>query len=136
MLPQNATIPGAVEIVQQAQLPTCTYHWNIKVDRIRGYTDGQIAMKQANYKILMTERFEHVIYSHGYGIELLELFGQPIPYCVSEIKRRVTEALLHDDRNLDVTRFEFDLSRKETVQVEFRVHTIFGEIEMNLEVPV
>ena len=135
MIPQNAAV-GAVDLVTPAQQPTWTYHWDIVADRIRGYTDSQIAMKQANYKILMTERYKYIIYGPNYGIELGDLFGQPIPYCVPEIKRRVTEALLYDDRNLAIDNFEFDLSIKETVKVKFWAHTIFGDIEMNLEVPI
>lgn len=136
MIPVNSAMPGAVDLTQAAQQPSRTYFWDIEADRIRGYTDEQIAMKQSNYHILMTERYKHEIYTPYYGIELADLFGQPIPYCIPEIKRRVTEALLHDDRNLSVGPFEFDTSTREVVKTKFWVHTIFGDDEMNLEVPI
>ena len=46
-----------------------------------------------------------------------------------EIKKRITEALVQDDRIKYVDGFEFDLSEKRTVNVKFTVHTIFGNVQ-------
>ena len=135
MIPKSNAQAG-LQILETVQQPTRTYHWDIEKDRIRGYTDGQIAMKQSNYHILMTERYQHVIYSWNYGVELAELFGKPRNYCVPEIERRVSEALLYDERNMAVDTFAFDLEERDTVAARFLVHTIFGDIEMDLEVPI
>ena len=53
---------------------TQTYLMNIESNRIRGYTDDLDAVRQTVYKILNTERYENVIYSWDYGIELEDLF--------------------------------------------------------------
>ena len=111
-------------------LPTKTHKMDLDGNRIAGFTDGQDAMKQAIYKILRTERYKYIIYSWNYGIELEDLFGMPVSYCVPEIERRIKEALLQDTRITDVDSFEFDTSKKGTVHVTFNAHTVFGTIEI------
>nr|DAL55772.1 MAG TPA_asm: Protein of unknown function (DUF2634) [Caudoviricetes sp.] len=64
-------------------------------------------MEQAVYKIVNTERYGYLIYSWNYGIELADLFGQPIPYVYAELQRRFEEALLADDRINAVQNFQF-----------------------------
>ena len=85
-------------------------------------------MIQAIYLILNIERYEHLIYSWNYGIELADLFGQPISFCIPEIKRRITEALMQDSRITGVDEFNFEHKRGK-VFTTFTVHTIFGDIE-------
>ena len=114
--------------------PTYTHKMNLETNIIRGYTDGQEAMEQAIYKILLTERFKYVMYSWNYGIELLDLFGMPVSYVCPELERRITEALTWDDRIESVDNFEFDLSKKGVIHVSFTVHTIFGDVEAEREV--
>ena len=103
---------------------------------INGHCDDYEAMIQAVYKILNTERYEHIIYSWDYGIELYNLFGKPTDYVCLELQRRISEALLQDDRITSVTDFEFDTSIRKTVQVKFTVHTIYGDIESEKAVNV
>ncbi len=114
--------------------PTQTYQMNADRAVIRGYTDGQEAMKQAIYKILLTERYQYLIYSRDYGIELLDLFGKPVSYVCPELERRISEALLWDSRIRQVTDFEFDFPKKGVVHVSFTAHTVFGEIRAEREV--
>ena len=60
--------------------PSLTYRMQTEEKRIRGHTDGLEAVRQAIYKIIMTERYQYVMYSWNYGIELLDLFGEPVTY--------------------------------------------------------
>lgn len=85
-------------------------------------------MKLAVFKILSTERYRYPIYSWNYGIELEDLFGQPIPYVYAELQRRITEALEADDRIISVTGFEFSHDDGD-VFAAFDVETIFGTLE-------
>ena len=55
--------------------PSLTYQMEMDSHRIRGYTDGLEAVRQAVYKIIMTERYQYIMYSWNYGIELQDLFG-------------------------------------------------------------
>ena len=105
-----------------------TYKLNLDESIIAGFVDGLEAMKQAIYLILNIERYEYLIYSWNYGIELNDLYGQPIPFVLPELKRRITEALVQDSRILGVDNFSFEIN-KGKVHATFTVHTIFGDVE-------
>lgn len=110
-------------------MPSKQHRMDLDKTRILGICDGLEAIKQTIFKILNTERYKYLIYSWNYGIELMDLFGQPTMYVCPEIERRVKEALLQDDRINAVDNFEFDISRKGVVSVTFTVHTIFGDLD-------
>lgn len=98
--------------------------------------DGREAMEQVIYKILNTERYRYVVYSWNYGIELMDLFGMPADYVCPVLEKRISEALLQDDRIMEVKDFVFDISRKGAVYAEFTVVTDVGEIEAGKEVAI
>jgi hypothetical protein len=127
MIPSaNNFLQSSFEIQSQ---PSKTYKMNIDEETIVGnITDDLEAIKQAIYKILNTERYQYLIYSWDYGIELQDLFGEQLPYVYPELKRRITEALLADDRITDVSNFEFTHKRGE-VSATFKVTTIYGSID-------
>lgn len=126
MIPStNSVLSTELKVEKQ---PTKTYKFNIENNTINGFCDNLEAMTQVVYKILNTERYKNIMYSWNYGIELLDLFGEPINYAVSELKRRITEALVQDDRIQSVDNFEFKTDRR-TVYMTFVVHTIFGDIQ-------
>ena len=104
-------------------------------DRINGFVDDLESVKQAIYLILSTERYKYIIYSWDYGVELVDLIGKPIPYCMSEIPRRVKEALLVDNRIEDVTDFQFE-RKGTTLHTTFTVVTNVGKVETRLEVDI
>jgi hypothetical protein len=92
-------------------------------------------MKQVIFKILNTERYEYPIYSWDYGIELKDLIGEPMPYVIPELERRIKDALEVDDRIDSVDEFDFDIDRH-NVTCRFTVHTIFGDLEEEMGVEV
>lgn len=104
-------------------------------DRIQGYTDGLDALKQAIYKVLNTERYEYPIYSFNYGIELENLIGKDPVYVQIELKRRIRECLLRDDRVTEVDNFRFEVAG-DTIQCTFDVHNVFGNITASREVTI
>lgn len=112
-----------------------TYRLDIANDRMLNSLDGLEAVKQAIYLILNTERYRHEIYSWNYGVELDELIGKPTSYVLPEIKRRVTEALMQDDRISSVDAFVFE-SAKNKVYATFTVRTIYGAIDSRKEVVI
>ncbi len=125
-------IPSTTAFLEQdfeiEEQPTHTYKMNLESNLIRGYTDGQEAMIQAIYKILSTERYQYIMYSWNYGIELLDLYGEPVSYVCPELERRITEALTWDDRIQSVDNFEFNISKKGEIHVTFIAHTVFGDV--------
>ena len=127
MIPSsNNILTTEVEIEVQ---PSKDYKLYIEEDTINGFCDNLLAMKQTIYKILNTERYMHPMYSWNYGIETIDLYGEPVTYVCPEIQRRIEEALIQDDRITSVSDFEFNVSNKKTVLVTFIVHTIFGDVE-------
>lgn len=116
--------------------PTETYRMDREKSQIRGHTDGLEAMQQAIYKILNTERYQYILYSWDYGVELVDLFGKPVSYVCPELERRITEALLCDDRIQSIDNFEFDVLQKGIVHVSFTAHTSFGEVKAKKEVNI
>lgn len=126
MIPSvNDNLQRDFEIEEQ---PTYTYKLNIDSNSIIGFTDELEAMKQAIYLILNIERYNYLIYSWNYGVELADLFGQPISFVLPELKRRITEALTQDERIQSVDNFSFEVNRGK-VHATFTVHTIFGDVE-------
>ncbi len=119
------------DITTAESLPTHTYGLDPVNNRVQGYKDGQTAMKQAIFKILQTERYKFPkIYSDNYGVELEELIGMPIPYVLPELERRITEALLWDERITTVSDFEFTVNKND-VLVTFTADTIYGTVEVD-----
>ena len=133
MIPSNNSVLSTTLKVERQ--PTKTYNLNIENNIINGFCDGLEAMKQTIYKILNTERYENIMYSWNYGIELKDLFGEPVNYVVSELQRRITEALIQDDRIQSVDGFEYEIKRR-TVILTFTVHTIFGDVQSERAVNV
>ena len=126
MIPGNSNLLTTnLEVETQ---PSKNYKMYIQDGIISGTCDGLEAMKQVIYKILNTERYQHIIYSWNYGIELLDLYGEPVTYVCPELQRRITEALVQDDRIKSVDGFEYQ-TEKRTVHMTFAVHTIFGDIQ-------
>lgn len=108
---------------------------NVYKNRINSYVDDLDAIEQTIYFILGTERYKFPIYSWNYGVELIDLFGKPMPYVKAELPERIKEALTMDERISDVTDFEFKQNGKKLV-VSFTVVTTAGNISSELEVEV
>jgi hypothetical protein len=126
MLPENVEYLTDFEIESQ---PSYTYKLDAERNRIIGKTDGLDAVKQAIYKILNTERYEYIIYDWNYGVELVELIGGQKSYVIPELERRITEALLQDDRISAVSDFVFDTKGKKYT-VSFEATTIEGVVDI------
>ncbi len=143
LLPDTSTSDtGSVMETAEIQ-PNKTYEMKISEEQVAGtIVDKLSAVQQAAYKVLNTERYKHVIYSWNYGVELQDLFGKPIPYVLSEIPRRITEALVQDDRINDVTDYEISYERDNSkgkrgdVLVRFKIISIYGDIEMQKKVAI
>lgn len=125
-------IPSTVGFLNEdfeiKEQPSKIYKMNLNNNSIRGFCDELEAMKQAVFRILNTERYQYLIYSQNYGIETIDLYGQPVTYVCPELERRITEALSVDTRISSVSDFEYDITVKGAVHVTFTVHTIYGDL--------
>ncbi|MCY9511796.1 DUF2634 domain-containing protein [Paenibacillus larvae] len=132
MLPTGSTLTPneALEFKQQSSQ---TYKIDFEQKRIMGSVDGLEAVKQSVKKILNTGRFEHLIYSDRYGSDIKTLIGKAPALVQSELKRRISEALMQDDRIKDVGNFRFD-SSGDSAAVSFTITSVFGVINEVQEV--
>lgn len=117
------------------ETPQTSRTYKITGNRIHGYTDGLDALKQAIYKILNTERYEYPIYNFNYGIDLESLVGKDRTYVQIELKRRISECLLQDERITGVDNFRFEGSG-DVLKCTFDVHSIFGNLTISREVSI
>lgn len=132
MIPNNNSddsIPIDFEVVEE---PSYTPYLNQETYRINGFIDDIEAVKQSVYLILNVERYDWLIYSWNYGIELNDLYGEESNFAVAELERVITESLLQDDRINEVNDFIFKVE-KNNIYVEFVVITIFGEFDYDFE---
>lgn len=116
-------------------IPSKDFSLNIPNKIINGTVENLEELKQAIYFILGTERYKYIIYSWDYGIELNDLFGMPMSYVIPEVERRVTEALVQDDRIESVTNFEFEKNRHK-LHVTFTVISNLGAFESEVSLDV
>ena len=121
--------------VEQVTQPSRTWKLDFDRGRVVGMTDGLEAVKQAVFLTLHTERFRHLIYSSDYGMEWNGLIGGNPIFIRSELKRRITEALLQDDRIETVQDFQIDISG-DTATMRFTVISTFGSFREEVTVRV
>lgn len=109
--------------------------FKVTTDKMQGYIDNLEALKQSIYHRLSTERYEYPILSFDYGIQIEDLLGKDSAYVKIELKRRITECLLKDDRIVGADNFRFDINR-DSLHCIFDVSSIYGEIEISREVNI
>ena len=146
MIPNNNNYDEELDEEQETDFdiekePSLTYAMRItdRVDKdnfFLGRVDEEEALRQAILKIIHTERYEHEIYSWDYGIELQDLIGEQIPYVMSEIKRRIEDALTADERIDSVEDFTVEQIEKRALYITFTVITAEGEKIEGLETEV
>lgn len=133
MIPNQQIALNDSDFEMEDNLTSITYKMLIAQKAISGKTDGLDAVKQAVYKILNTERYEYSIYSQNYGVEFYDLYGEAPAWVCPEIKRRIEEALLQDERIQSVDAFDITIGTN-TIDVKFVVYTVYGDIEIERQV--
>lgn len=113
----------------EEQMPSKDYALDYNNDRINGIREGLEEIRQSIYFILNTERYQFLIYPWTYGVELVDLIGKQREYAIPEVERRITEALIQDDRIDSVDGFEFSNEGTKT-KVTFTAHTVSGAIQI------
>jgi len=135
MLPTNGGILNEYIEMDVERQPSKTFKLDWDTYRMRGHVDGRDSVKQAIYRIIHTERYQYIHVSWNYGIELLDLFGEPTDFVLAVLPQRFMDAVMTDDR---VTGVEtLDLSeRGRTITARFAISTIYGDFEIEREVAV
>lgn len=131
-------IPLTVDIIEEDQLtissPSRTYNLDYTTNRVAGMIDDDEALIQTIDKILNISRYEYVIYDWYYGHEILNLIGKPFEYVKVEIPRIIREALIQDDRIINVTNVSVSRMSIDSLFVACEVETIYGQLTVESEV--
>jgi hypothetical protein len=115
--------------------PTHTFYVDPFTRQVRGMEDGIPAMRQAVEIILGVARFRHEIYTPNAGIELFEgLIGADYGFVVSELRRRVDDAFIPDNRIIGTSDWEFEQIGNDSITASFTVDTVFGAFETGVSV--
>lgn len=114
------------EIVDLALESSKTYR--VLNGRVVGWIDNKQALRQAVEKLLHTERYMYEIYTDEYGIELQSLIGASFELVEAEISRIIKEALLVDERIVEVTDITAQKLDSTSLLVSFNVQSIFGTL--------
>lgn len=136
-------IPTSPEVLVEDQgtdtfeiLPTKTYMIDHVNKRIIGTIEGPEAVMQFIQKVLSTDKYAFEIYDWYYGNELLKLVGHSYDYVVTRIPNIFREALLVDDRIIDVRDFTFTKTDIDSVEVSCHIDTVYGEVAYAQEVAI
>jgi len=108
-------------------MPTLTYDERTGLLR----DDDELNMMQAIDKILRTEYDSEDYWVTDYGILLEDLIGQSPSVIRATLPQRITDALMQDDRVLDVANFEVADDTSDTMAWTFLVSTIHGDMEVS-----
>ncbi len=119
-------VSNQLKEVDVVSIPSKDYRMETAGTHVAGTCEDLEELRQTIFCILNTERYQYPVYSWNYGIDLMDLYGKPMDYVMSELQRRITEALTQDDRIEAVDNFEFETAGKRILAV-FSVHTIFGD---------
>lgn len=129
----SINVENGIEIVTQ---PSLSYKMKLERERIESSIDGIDAVKQAIYKILLTDRYKYEIYNWNYGIDIGGLIGKPKDYVKAVLPEKIRDALKPDDRIKSVHDFVFTDTDKTTLALKFYVTTIYGEADIEYSVNI
>jgi hypothetical protein len=126
MIPTGSQIDNPE--IEDVQETSRTWRLDFERGRITGMIDELEAVKQAVYKITMTERFQYLVYTFDYGIEIQSLLGKSPLYVQTELRRRIQEALQQDDRIQSIDNLTIE-TKGDELTVRFTVVTNYGSFE-------
>lgn len=129
MIPLLPTLNDTQNLVQNTKSPSIDFGSK----RFAGWTEGNGAVAQFVYTALNVERYENLLHTWQFGLELNDLYGMPTDYVIAELKRRIEDALSIDERITAVDTFEFSVKGR-TITVTFVVHSIYGDDNFEYEV--
>ena len=134
MIPKTNGLITPETTVKFEDYPTKTYYIDPATNQISGFVGGLDAMRQAVEIIFSVERYKWRIYTPNFGIELEGLVGMDQGVAASELKRRIEEALIPDNRIYGASNFIFRWPDANTLHCSVTVNTVYGDFETGIEV--
>ena len=133
MLPINDSISLDTP-VEFENYPTHTFYVDPITKQISGFADGLTAMKQAVEIIFAVERFKWQIFTPNAGIELDGLIGEDYGFVTSELKRRIEESLIPDNRILGASDFTFEQTSSDSIHCSLIINTVYGSFSTGVDI--
>lgn len=134
-----ATLPessGSLTSTIAAQnWPTNTYYVDKNTKRITGMTDGLAAMEQAVEIIVNVERYFWQIYGPSFGMEWNGLIGRGQDYAAVTAQRRLRNAFSADSRITGMSGYTYSVL-EDKLSIRFTVHTVYGDVNEEMEVAI
>lgn len=121
-------------IVFQDQ-PSLTWIADPVTNRLRGRGDGWEAVRQAVEVIVNVERFKWQIYTPNFGTDYDGLLGNEPGYVASELRRRIEDAFIPDNRIQGMKDYEWRFDGV-SLSVSFTALTVFGDVNSSMEVRI
>jgi len=136
MLPETPDI-SLSDVIEFQDYPTNTFYIDPITRQVRGMQDGLPAMRQAVEIILGVERYRHEIYTLNSGTELFNgLIGTEYGFVASELRRRIDDAFVPDNRILGTSDWIFEQPDNDTITATFTVNTVFGNFETGATIQI
>lgn len=131
MLPQtNINLFNGIVFQDQ---PSLTWIADSVTNRLRGRGDNWEAVRQAVEVIVNVERFKWQIYTPNFGTDYDGLLGTEPGYAASELRRRLEDAFLPDNRILGIKDYAYTF-KDVSLTVTFTALTVFGDVPGSMEV--
>ena len=131
-----ATLPRADIDLSQGVVfqdqPSLTWIADPVTHRLRGRGDNYEAVCQAVEIIVNVERFKWQIYTPNFGTDYGGLLGTDPGYAASELRRRLEDAFLPDNRILGIKDYAYTF-RDVSLTVTFTALTVFGDVPGSME---
>ena len=126
------TEPQAVppDVIETFQQPSKCFGLDLNTFYLVGEIDEKEALIQAIFFMLNTEKENYIVYPDWYGLTLSDLYGKKAEYVASELERRIKEALLADDRILEIKDFQTRITNGE-LAAYYVINTIYGTIKVD-----
>lgn len=129
VLPQGMELSTPITTQRQ---PSLTWYINKETNQIEGETDGLAAVRQAVEIILNCERFRWQIYQPYSGVEW-DIIGLDPGYAATMLLRRVTDALMVDDRVRGISNYQYSVEGN-VLTASMTIETVYGETQTRVEV--
>lgn len=127
--------PGmSIKVEEAPEMPTKTFALDLDNGRIAGYVDGVEAVKQAAMVMLLSERFDTLIFDPQFGSELDDIIGYEDvtqEFRDAEIRRAIPDALMRDGRILGVDSIEASYS-DDNAHIRVWLNTVYGETDLEV----
>jgi hypothetical protein len=131
MLPQiDSTSSINIQKLTIVPFPSRTH--KLHQELIIGYVDGLKAIEQYVFHCLNTERYAYTIYSPNYGAEFQKYVGKDFSFVQATISDTIRDALMQDDRIIDVRILSVEKTGLDSMEIKFTVFCNLGTFESSV----